>query len=122
MLSASVFYNDYDRLILYVPLPLDTVTLAPGVLDVCHLLPVNSGSAHSHGAELSGMWQPMPRWRLLGEISYLDLQRSACRAAAGENHRRDPRHNCRPRCVPTSIWARTGRLASACAMSMSCRP
>jgi iron complex outermembrane receptor protein len=72
MLSASVFYNDYDRLILYQPLPLDTVTLAPDYWRLA-LTPVNSGSAHGQGAELTGMWQPMPRWRLFGEISYLDL-------------------------------------------------
>lgn len=72
MLSASVFYNDYDRLILYVPEPLDTVTLAPAFWTLS-LAPVNSGTAHSHGAELSGMWEPMPRWRLFGAVSYLDI-------------------------------------------------
>jgi iron complex outermembrane receptor protein len=72
MLSASVFYNDYDRLILYQPLPLDTVTLAPDFWRLA-LTPVNIGSARSHGAELSAMWQPTPHWRLFGEVSYLDL-------------------------------------------------
>lgn len=72
MLSASVFYNDYDHLILYAPAPLDTVTLAPEFWTLS-LTPFNSGSAHSHGAELSGMWQPRPHWRVLGEVSYLDL-------------------------------------------------
>ncbi|HEY5756866.1 MAG TPA: TonB-dependent receptor [Steroidobacter sp.] len=72
MLSASVFYNDYDRLILYVPEPVDTVTLAPAFWTLT-LAPVNSGSAHSHGAELTGMWEPIPRWRLFGAVSYLDL-------------------------------------------------
>jgi iron complex outermembrane receptor protein len=73
MLSASVFYNDYDRLILYEPQPLDTMTLAPDFWRL-PLRPVNRGSAHSHGVELTGMWQPMPRWRLFGELSYLDLR------------------------------------------------
>ncbi|WP_129782117.1 TonB-dependent receptor plug domain-containing protein [Peristeroidobacter soli] len=73
MLSASAFYNDYDRLILYVPLPLDTVTRAPDFWTLS-LLPVNNGTAHAHGAELSGAWQSRPRWRLLGELSYVDLQ------------------------------------------------
>ncbi|GFE83551.1 TonB-dependent receptor [Steroidobacter agaridevorans] len=72
MLSASVFYNDYDRLILYAPQPLDTVTLAPDFWRMA-VAPVNSGTAHGHGAELAGMWQPMPRWRLFGTASYLDL-------------------------------------------------
>lgn len=72
MLSASVFYNDYDRLILYQPLPLDTATLAPDFW-VLPLAPVNGGTAHSHGAELAGMWQAAARWRLFGEVSYLDL-------------------------------------------------
>jgi len=73
MLSAALFYNDYDRLILYEQLPLDTVTLAPDFWRLA-LIPVNVGSAHSHGAELTGMWQPLPRWRLFGEVSYLDLK------------------------------------------------
>lgn len=73
MLSAALFYNDYDRLILYQQLPLDTVTLAPDFWRLA-LIPVNVGSAHSHGAELTGMWQPLPRWRLFGEVSYLDLK------------------------------------------------
>lgn len=72
MLSVSVFYSDYDRLILFQPQPLDRVTLAP---DFWRLViePVNAGSAHSHGAELAGMWQPAGRWRLIGEVSYLHL-------------------------------------------------
>ncbi|MFC4307463.1 TonB-dependent receptor plug domain-containing protein [Steroidobacter flavus] len=73
MLSASVFYNDYDNLILYVPQPLDTVTLAPEFWSLA-LLPVNNGAGHANGAELSGVWQAKPRWRLLGELSYLDLK------------------------------------------------
>jgi iron complex outermembrane receptor protein len=72
MLSASVFYNDYDHLILYVPSPLDTVTLAPDFWTLV-LTPVNTGSAHSHGAELSAMWQAKPHWRLFAGLSYLDL-------------------------------------------------
>lgn len=72
MLSASVFYNDYERLILYQPQPLDTLTVAPDFWRFT-LLPVNSGRAHGTGAELAGMWQPLPRWRLFGEVSYLDL-------------------------------------------------
>lgn len=72
MLSASVFYNDYDRLILYQPLPLDTVTLGPDLWRL-GIVPVNSGSATGQGAELAGTWQPTPRWRLFGEVSYLDL-------------------------------------------------
>jgi iron complex outermembrane receptor protein len=72
MLSASVFYNDYDRLILYEPQPLDTVTLAPDFWLLARV-PVNRGSADGYGAELTGMWQPMPRWRLFGEVSYLNL-------------------------------------------------
>jgi iron complex outermembrane receptor protein len=72
MLSASLFYNDYHRLILFEPLPLDTVTLAPDFWRVA-LIPVNRGSADAQGAELTGMWQPRPRWQLFGEVSYLDL-------------------------------------------------
>jgi iron complex outermembrane receptor protein len=72
MLSASVFYNDYDNLVLYQPLPLDTVTLAPDFW-LLSITPVNTGSAHSRGAELSGMWQPISQWRLFCEVSYLDL-------------------------------------------------
>ena len=72
MLSASVFYNDYDRLVLYVPQPIDTVTLAPQFWTLA-LIPVNDGTAHSHGAELAGMWEPMPRWRLFAESSYLQM-------------------------------------------------
>jgi iron complex outermembrane recepter protein len=72
MLSASVFYNDYDRLILYAPEPLDTVTLAPAFWTVS-VAPANSGAAHSYGAELTGMWEPLPRWRLFGAVSYLDI-------------------------------------------------
>jgi iron complex outermembrane recepter protein len=72
MLSASVFYNDYDRLILYVPEPLDTMTLAPAFWTLS-FAPVNSGSAHSHGAELTGMWEPMPHWRVFAEMSYLEV-------------------------------------------------
>lgn len=73
MLSAALFYNDYDRLMLFEPQPLDTVTLAPDFWRL-GLVPANVGSAHSHGAELTGMWQPMPRWRLFAEVSYLDLK------------------------------------------------
>ncbi len=73
MLSASVYYNDYDSLILFTPLPLDTVTLAPAFWNLS-LLPVNIGSAYAHGAELTGVWEAKPRWRLLGEFSYLDLK------------------------------------------------
>jgi len=42
MLSTSVFYDAYDRLILYQPLPLDTVTLAPDFGRLA-LTPVNAG-------------------------------------------------------------------------------
>lgn len=73
MLSAALFYNDYDRLMLFEPQPLDTVTLAPDFWRL-GLVPANVGSAHSHGAELTGMWQPMPRWHLFAEVSYLDLK------------------------------------------------
>lgn len=71
-LSGSVFYNDYDRLVLYVPAPLDTVTLAPQFWTLT-LTPVNDGTAHSHGAEVNGMWEPMPQWRLFAELSYLEM-------------------------------------------------
>ncbi|WP_161966213.1 TonB-dependent receptor plug domain-containing protein [Steroidobacter cummioxidans] len=73
MASAALFYNDYKRLILYEQQPLDTVTQAPDFW-LLALIPFNVGSAHAHGAELTGMWQPMPRWRLFGEVSYLDLK------------------------------------------------
>lgn len=73
MLSASVFYNDYDRLILYEPQPLDTMTLAPDFWRLA-VVPVNRGTAHGSGAELAGMWEPAPRWRLFGTVSYLDLE------------------------------------------------
>lgn len=84
ILSAAVFYNDYDRLILFQPLPLDTVTLAPDFW-LLSITPVNSGSAHSHGAELSGMWQPLSHWRLFGEVSYLDLHVLPSQATLARN-------------------------------------
>lgn len=72
MLSASAFYNDYDRLILYDPQPLDTVTLAPEFWRLL-LVPANVGSGRSLGVELSSLWRPTSQWRLYGEVSYLDL-------------------------------------------------
>lgn len=72
MLSASAFYNDYDRLMVFDRRPLDTVTLAPEFW-LMQLVPVNAGSGRATGAEVTGLWRPIQRWRLFGEISYLDL-------------------------------------------------
>ncbi|HEY0684944.1 MAG TPA: TonB-dependent receptor [Steroidobacter sp.] len=72
MLSASAFYNDYDDLMVFDRLPLDTVTLAPQFWRM-PLVPVNAGSGRATGAEVTGLWRPIPRWRLYGEVSYLDL-------------------------------------------------
>lgn len=72
MLSVAAFYNDYDRLMLFSPQPLDTVTLAPDFWRL-PLAPINAGSGRALGAEITGWWQPTAQWRLYGEVSYLDL-------------------------------------------------
>ena len=72
MLSASAFYHDYDQLMLFAPQPLDTMSLAPAFWRL-PLAPTNAGSGRALGAELTGLWQPTSQWRLLSEISYLDL-------------------------------------------------
>lgn len=73
MLGVSVFYNDYDHLVVFPAQPLDTVTLAPAFWRIA-LVPVNAGSARSFGAELSALWRPASYWRVHGEFTYLDLE------------------------------------------------
>ncbi len=71
MLNGSVFYNDYERLMLFGLQPLDT-TFAPGFWRLPRV-PTNAGYGRALGAELTGLWRPTPHWRLYGEVSYLDL-------------------------------------------------
>jgi iron complex outermembrane receptor protein len=73
MLGVSVFYNDYDRLVVVQAQPLDRVTLAPDFWRVA-LVPVNAGSARSFGAEIAASWRPASHWRVHGEFTYLNLE------------------------------------------------
>ncbi|MBM0105498.1 TonB-dependent receptor [Steroidobacter sp. S1-65] len=73
MFSVSAFYNDYDRLMLFAPQALDTVTLAPEFWRL-PLTPNNAGSGQALGAEFTAMWRPTLHWRLFSEVSYLDLK------------------------------------------------
>ncbi len=70
--SVSAFYNHYDNLVTYAPLPLDTTTLAPDFW-LLELLPVNTGSAHAFGVEIATLWLPLPRWKLNVDVTFLDM-------------------------------------------------
>jgi iron complex outermembrane receptor protein len=59
-LDASVFYNDYDRL----------VSVPPGIFGEFNAL----GSGTTRGAELVATWQPIDAWRLEGAASWLDIE------------------------------------------------
>jgi iron complex outermembrane receptor protein len=71
-LDVATFYNDYDRLLAYQTLALDTVTLAPRFWRIASQ-PTNEGAAHAYGAEVAALWQPFAAWRLRAQYSYLDL-------------------------------------------------
>ncbi len=73
MLATSLFYNDYERLVIFPALPLETTTLAPDLWRI-PIVPINAGSARSFGAELSALWRPASYWRLNAELTYLDLR------------------------------------------------
>lgn len=70
--SVSAFYNDYDNLVTYTALPLDTTTLAPDFW-LIELMPVNAGSARAYGVEVSSLWLPLPRWQLNLDVAFLDM-------------------------------------------------
>ncbi|MGI1669486.1 MAG: TonB-dependent receptor [Neptuniibacter sp.] len=60
-LDAAVFYSEYDDYLSYEQIALDTFQMG------------NELSGHSHGLELSAVWQVSARWQLSANYSYLDV-------------------------------------------------
>jgi iron complex outermembrane receptor protein len=72
-LDVAAFYNDYDRLLSLEPGTPFTEASPPPSHDIVPLFIENKMAARVHGAELAFEWRPMPRWRLAGSYSYLQL-------------------------------------------------
>lgn len=73
-IDASVFYNDYDNLIinrLGTPVAISSGAFSPYIEVPLEL--VNGGRGRSYGGELSVNWQATDRWRLLAGYSYLNI-------------------------------------------------
>jgi iron complex outermembrane receptor protein len=68
-LDIATFYNDYDRLRSFLPLPPE----AAGGEEVLPFQLTNEGQGQTFGAEASLTYQATPRWRLRMIYSYLHI-------------------------------------------------
>ncbi len=72
--DAAAFYNDYENLILGA-FGTPYVQVSPlGAYLVVPVLPINTGSAHTWGGELSTKWNPYSNWELSAGYSFLKLE------------------------------------------------
>ncbi len=74
--DATVYYNDYDNLLLGALGPVTGPFVSPvlGAYFVQTTIPVNTGSAHAWGAELSTKWNPTEKVELAASYTLQKLK------------------------------------------------
>ncbi len=93
VVDATVFYNDYDRLLLNEAGQPYSNTLDPwGTYTVLPLSPGVTGEGRAYGTEVAAYWDVTDRWKLRGAYSYFNADLDVSNTAITNRENSVPYH------------------------------